>query len=84
MIKTPELDKIKKVCEKSQEIGNFLDWLGSIGYYTAEYKKFDDVEDEVLVTTHLNREEILAKYFKIDLVKAEKERQAILDSFRNK
>ncbi len=81
-MKTPELNKIKKVSEKSQEIGNFLDWLESIGYHTAEYKKFDDVEDEVLVTTFLNREQILAKYFKIDLVKAEKERQAILDSLR--
>ncbi len=30
-IKTPELNKIKKVSEKSQEIGSFIDWLEEIG-----------------------------------------------------
>jgi len=81
-METPELNKIKKVSEKSQEIGNFLDWLESIGYYIAEYKKFDDVEEEQLVTIFLPREKILAKYFEIDLDKAEKERVKILEDFR--
>ncbi len=79
----PELDKIKVVQDKSQEIGSFLDWLESIGYHIAEYKKFDEFEDEQLVTIFLNREQILARYFKIDLDKAEKERQSILDGLKN-
>ena len=82
MIKTPELDKIKKVSEKSQEIGNFLNWLGSIGYHIAEYKKCGGYEEEQSVIIYLNPEQILAKYFKINLDKAEKERQIILDDFR--
>ena len=81
-IKTPELNKIKKVSEKSQEIGSFIDWLEEIGYHISEYKKYDEFEEEQLVTVYLNSEQILAKYFKIDLNKAEKERQLILDSIK--
>ena len=82
MIKTPELDKIRKVSEKSQEIGNFLDWLSSKeGYYIAEYIK-GGFDEEKLVTINLDIEQFLAKYFKINLVKAEKERQAILDNLK--
>jgi len=80
----PELDKIKKVSEKSQAIGNFLDWLESIDYPIAEYKKFDEFEEEQLVTIYLPREQILARYFEIDLDKAEKERVALLEDYRKK
>jgi len=83
-MKTPELNKIKKVSDKSQEIGNFLDWLGSVGYHIAEYKKVYGFEEKQLVTIYLNPEQILAKYFKINLDKAEKERQMILDDLRKK
>ncbi len=81
-METSELDKIKVVSEKSQEIGNFLDWLEEIGYHIAEYKEVDEFEEEQLVTIYLPREQILAKYFKIDLDKAEKERVLILEDFR--
>jgi hypothetical protein len=82
-IETPELDKIRKIREKSQAIGEFLDWLlGEKGYHIAEYKKFDEFDEEQLVTIYLDREKILGEYFGIDLKKAEEERVKILNSIR--
>ena len=82
-IKTPELDKIREIRDKSQSIGEFLDWLlGEKGYHIAEYKKFDEFDEEQLVTIYLDREKILAEFYGIDLNKAEEERVKVLNSIR--
>lgn len=74
-----ELEKIQDVNEKSQECGAFLEWL--IIYKNYSLAQFLDEEDE-LVPVHVNVEALLAEYFKIDLIKAEKERSELLKQIR--
>ncbi len=77
-----ELEKLGKIKDKSQLIGEFIEWLRENNYHICEFKKFDDFDEEQLVFTNLSIEEILAKYFNIDLKKAEEERQKILQELR--
>ena len=86
MAKTPELDKMLAVKEKSQIIGEFLEWLSGQSIVLAE---FDMVacEDcgyktEMLVYRRTGREQLLAEFFEIDLNKCEQERQQILTDLR--
>lgn len=74
--KTPELDKMKAVQEKSQAIGAFLDQLSSEGIYLAQY------EGDELFSLNQSIEQTLANYFDIDLNKVEEERRALLDHIR--
>lgn len=84
-MKTPELDKISKVRDKSQAIGSFIDWLfQEKNFHIAEWKKDDEFDEEQLVTINLDINKILEEYFEIDGRKAEKERQGILEELRNK
>ncbi|KKL08845.1 hypothetical protein LCGC14_2571790 [marine sediment metagenome] len=85
-IETPVLEKIRKVHEDSQRISEFLEWLQTEEITLAEWtgSDCDECGDENLMPISMNREHLLAKYFCIDLVKAEKERQAILDDIRAK
>ncbi len=76
--KTPELNRIIGVSEDSQRIGEFLEWLAEQEITLA---KWNDNEEE-LFEIRQSREQLLANYFEIDLVKAEKERQALLDEVR--
>lgn len=79
-MKYPELDKIKKVSEKSNEIGSFLDWL--MNEKEIELAIYNDKER--LIPKHIDKEKLLAEYFEIDLDKAEKERVQILEDIRSK
>lgn len=80
-IDTPELDKLVKVRYESQKIGEFLDWLSSQGIELAEWSD-TEYDDGQLYEIRTTKEQLLAKYFCINLEKAEKERQAILDNIR--
>ena len=79
-VKTPELKKLAKVAPDSQKIGEFLEWLSSKEIVLADW----DDRDGELFQIDQTREQLLACYFCIDLVKAEKERHAILDDIRAK
>ena len=83
-IKTPELDKMLIVASDSQTISGFLEWLEEKEIQLAEWSGSDCEEcgDEHLVYMVQTKEQLLANYFSIDLVKAEKERQALLDEVR--
>ncbi len=73
---TPELDKMLAVKDKSQAIGEFLDWLQhDKNYVLAEYG-----EKDRLYPLYSSIETLLAEYFGIDLKKIEQERRAILKS----
>jgi uncharacterized cysteine cluster protein YcgN (CxxCxxCC family) len=74
-IKTPELDKMKAVQDKSQTIGWFLD---TCGYDLAEY----DDDHMKYFPINKNIEQILAEFFNIDLNKIENERRQLLDAIR--
>ena len=67
-MKTPELNKMKKVQKDSQLIGEFLEWL----------------QNEHHVLLPKNEEDLLAQFFEIDLKKVEKEKREILKDLRKK
>lgn len=76
-METEECDKIAKHQKESRVITDFLDWvLDEKEYLFAAY------HEDKLYAEHGDVEELLAEYFKIDLVKAEQERMAILESLR--
>jgi hypothetical protein len=81
---TPTLDKMLDVKDRSQAIGEFLEWL-------------EDEKGVELVTTELHHggsraleyvplrqgtESLLAEFFGIDLDAAEREKRALLDELR--
>ena len=78
-MKTPTLNKIQKCHKDSQNIGEFLEWLSMKGYTICEYVKKEDVYPRPI---RLNREQLLAKYFGVNLERAEQERRKILDMVR--
>lgn len=79
-LKTPELDKMNLIQDKSQEIGRFIEWLGERDpqLYLCECAK----EEEGFFPVYPNIEKLLAEYFEIDLNKVEKERCDLLDFLR--
>ena len=94
-IATPETDKMIAVKDKSQAIGEFIEWLGTEGmiiarYATKEDEWADEGEERVATGTYegdllpvlTSIEKILAQYFGVDLNKAEKEKRAILESLK--
>ncbi len=80
-METPELNKIKKVSEDSQKIGDFLSWLfDEKGLCLGKYPEGKDR----LQAVGNNIPDLLADYFKIDEKKAEEERRAILKEYSEK
>ena len=91
---TPTLDKMLAVKDKSQIIGNFLEWLGEEGIELAQYHKhkptcYDCKENRLcqlyegdLIPIHLPSEKV-AQYFDIDLNEAEREKRKILEMIQD-
>ena len=74
-----ELDKIKKVQDKTQAICEFMDWISSEkGLVLAQYPENSDF----LHPSFSKKEDLVAEFYDIDLKKAEKERQGVLDHIR--
>lgn len=75
-VSTPTLDLMVAVHPESQAIGNFIAWLEENGMHIAVYYNRSQ-------TCPINEsiEQLLARYFDIDLNVAEKERCAILAAF---
>lgn len=76
----PEHQKMKAVKERSQAIGEFLDWAQSEGLYLARYD--ERFHDETLRAISEPFEHILARHFNIDLNKIEEEKQAMIEQLR--
>ena len=68
--KYPECEKLAIVSDESQTIGVFLDWL------------CEEMDVNVEYDTGLTINELLAKFYDIDLNKVEEERRAILEYIR--
>jgi len=75
-IKTPELDRLSAISEKSHIIGGFLEWL------CEDHTICVWDEPGEYFPTHKSIEKLLAEYFNIDLKKVEKEKSALLDTLR--
>lgn len=91
-IPTPETDKMIAVKDKSQAIGEFIEWLGDNGMAIVRYATKEDMFDDEgerngihegdYLTMLTSIEKLLARYFGVDLNKAEKEKRAILESLQ--
>jgi len=94
-MKTPELDKMMKIREQSQTVGEFVDWLRDEKNVTLceshQHSEFcenpdEDIECELekdeYIPYSFRIQELLAEYFDIDLDKVETERRKILESIQ--
>jgi hypothetical protein len=79
--KYPECEKMVAIKDKSQAIGEFLEWLQNIKEMTI--CQLIDGEDEMEYSpTYLNTEKLLAEFFNIDLDKVEEEKRQMLKELR--
>jgi hypothetical protein len=69
----PECEKLAKISEESNKIGDFLEELNR-KYYICEF----DESDEVYYPVRKSINDYLAEYYDIDLDKVEDERRALL------
>lgn len=73
----PEHEKLKRVADRSQAIGEFVDWLHTQGVTLAHWHNCTQ-----LVPHGTPIEKLLARYFEIDLDKIEEEKRAMLAALR--
>lgn len=71
---------MKAIKERSQAIGEFLDWASSKGMILAKYD--DAFHDESLRAVPDSIQKILARYFGIDLNKIETEKLDMIEELR--
>lgn len=74
----PQHEKLKLIGDKSQAIGEFLEWVNSRGYTLGKYDQKD-----YLMPVRESIPALLADYFEIDSVKLEEEKCDMLESLRN-
>lgn len=79
----PECEKIAAVQDKSMLLTEFVDWLGQNGYEICRMELTDGVPDEQWFPKRETHEQTFAKFFGVDLKKAEAERVAMLDKIRS-
>lgn len=77
--KYPVLAKMEDVHGESQVIGEFLEWLDEQNMTVCEPSGFATMP---WMPVRQTTETLLARYFKIDLADAERERRAVLDEFQ--
>ena len=81
MSEYPEHEKLSKVKDKSQVIGEFLEWLQGPKCYTIA---FYPENSNSLFTVRTNTEKLIAEFFEVDLKKLEEEKIAMLNELRSK
>ena len=82
-VPTPALDKMLAVHDKSQVVGEFIEWLtGERGLSICTFIP-GSVEDQ-FAPAGLPIEELLAEFFEIDLKAVEQEKRAMLAALRAK
>ena len=77
--KYPECRKMSSVRERSQPIGEFLEWLSEQGICLAKYS---ERWEDTLEVHHESTETLLARFFEIDLNKVEEERRAMIEELQ--
>jgi hypothetical protein len=78
----PEHEKLEKVVDKSQAIGEFLSWLfEEKSMYICLY---DEKKGRYYQPLSANKEDLIAEHLGIDQETIEKEKQAMLKLMRNK
>lgn len=79
--KTPTLDKMQEIQDKSQLCGEFLEWLQS--KFAIFHIKTSPEPLYIGSGDYINIEKTLAEFFDINLNTAEKERLELLTYLRN-
>lgn len=80
--RAPECAKMAAVKDKSQAIGEFIEWLhDKKGLVIAEWNDSIIGRDE-LVGAYIGTEQLLAEFFDIDLEKVEQEKRQMLKELR--
>lgn len=85
MTSYPEHEKLAKIADKSQTMGEWVEWLQGKGYVLAEYgtgEPGDDRSPHRLYAVHSNPSELLAEFFDIDRDKIEAEKRQMLEEMR--
>jgi len=72
----PEHRKLREIKDKSQCIGEFIEWLNEEGMTVCEWSP-GNIDNWNPTSTSTNR--LLARFFEIDLDKLEEEKLAMLD-----
>lgn len=80
----PEHEKLKKVQEKSQAIGDFLEELEHKGIELAKWGYPFKGGPKSLMAIDKSRNTILAEHFGIDLNKLEAEKRQMIAEFKKK
>lgn len=80
----PEHKKLMAISDKSQEIGQFLEWMSEEKHYQFGFLGDRDSGEnpDRIYPTYLNIQEILAEYFEIDRDAIEREKRAMLEGIR--
>lgn len=73
----PECDKLARVAGERDTIMEFLDWLGTKGYWIAEYRQ-EYYNGEMLIPITGTTDALTLEHLEIDPVKLENERRAML------
>lgn len=82
--KYPEHQKLALVQPESQRLGEFIEWLSWNGMAICEHYESGrgSMRDGEYVPVRTNANQLLAKYFGIDLAKIEAEKCSMLDEMR--
>lgn len=78
----PTLAKMCAVKERSQTIGEFIEWLNENGMQVCRLEGYEDSFRDEYTPIRESTEQLLANHFGIDLNEAENERRALLDYIR--
>jgi hypothetical protein len=84
--KYPEHAKLIAVAERSQVIGEFLEWLKGerLPRVWLCVSGEDEEGEDTFYPEYTSTEQMLSEYFHIDLEVIEKEKQAMLDELRRR
>lgn len=74
----PECEKLAKVAPQSQQLGAFIEWLGSTDRVIGVYGR-----DATFIRS-VDIESLLAEYFNIDMKKVEAERRQMIAAIETK
>lgn len=81
----PQHEKLSEIRDKSQAIGEFIEWASDRGWELAEWVTFgagDGFPFERMVPVNRPIPALLAEYFGIDLAELEREKRAMLTALR--
>ena len=78
----PEHEKLTKVSNQSQAIGEFVEWMLNVkGYHIAEYRE-DEYRETVMWDVGRPITDLLAEFYGIDLEVLEDEKLQMLEQQR--